>query len=65
MAEDKKLTGYPSIDKPWLKYFREADLNSELPQCSVYKTVFDNNKDYLKRYLDSKNPQKSDCPINS
>ena len=23
------------------------------------------NKDYLKRYLDSKNPQKSDCPINS
>ena len=48
MAEDKKLTGYPSIDKPWLKYFREADLNSELPQCSVYKTVFDNNKDYLK-----------------
>lgn len=23
------------------------------------------NKDYLKRYLDSKNPQKSNCPINS
>lgn len=23
--EEKKLTGYPSIDKPWMKYYK-ADL---------------------------------------
>ena len=22
-AEEKKLTGYPSIDKPWLKYYEQ------------------------------------------
>ena len=22
MSEEKKLTGYPSIDKPWLKYYK-------------------------------------------
>lgn len=21
--EEKKLTGYPSIDKPWLKYYKD------------------------------------------
>ena len=24
MSEEKKLTGYPSIDRPWLKYYREG-----------------------------------------
>lgn len=31
MSENKPLTGYPSIDKPWLKYYKpgaeEAALN--------------------------------------
>lgn len=31
--ENKKLTGYPSIDKPWLKYYREgaAEAASTIP----------------------------------
>jgi len=33
--EEHKLTGYPSIDKPWLKYYSEAAINAPLPECTV------------------------------
>ena len=33
---DKKLTGYPSIDKPWLKYYSEEAIHSPLPDGSMY-----------------------------
>ena len=26
-TKEKELTGYPSIDKPWLKYYKEEDRN--------------------------------------
>lgn len=32
----KKLTGYPSIDKPWLKYYSEEAINAPLPEGSLY-----------------------------
>jgi len=33
----KTITGYPSIDKPWLKYYGKASDTSELPSpdCSL------------------------------
>ena len=34
--EEKNLTGYPSIDKPWLKYYSEEAINAKLPECSMY-----------------------------
>ena len=34
--EAKKLTGYPSIDKPWLKYYSEEAIHSPLPDGSMY-----------------------------
>ena len=43
-------TGYPSIDKPWLRYFRDEDLKAILPTCTVYKSVYENNKDFSKNY---------------
>ena len=47
MIEQKKeLTGYPSIDKPWLKYYSEEAINTSLPECSIYEYMWDNNKDY-------------------
>ncbi len=47
MIEQKKeLTGYPSIDKPWLKYYSEEAINTPLPECSIYEYMWDNNKDY-------------------
>jgi len=46
MTEQKKLTGYPSIDKPWLKYYSEEAINIELPEKTLYQYIYDNNKDY-------------------
>ena len=34
--EEKKLTGYPSIDKPWLKYYSEEAIHAPLPEGSMY-----------------------------
>lgn len=41
-----ELTGYPSIDKPWLKYYSEEAINAPLPECSIYEYMYENNKDY-------------------
>ena len=43
---EKKLTGYPSIDKPWLKYYSEEAINAPLPECTIYEYLWENNKDY-------------------
>lgn len=42
------MTGYPSIDKPWLKYYSEEAINGKLPECSIYEYMYENNKDYPK-----------------
>lgn len=47
--EEKKLTGYPSIDKPWLKYYPEEAINTPLPECTMYEYILNNNQDNLKR----------------
>lgn len=39
-------TGLPSVDKPWLKNFDKEELEMELPECSVYSYIFENNKKY-------------------
>ena len=39
-------TGYPSIDKPWLKYYSEEAINAPLPECTIYEYMFENNKNY-------------------
>ncbi len=56
--EEKKLTGYPSIDKPWLKYYSEEAINAPLPECTIYEMLWQNNKDHLSdialNYLDRK-----------
>lgn len=43
----KEKTGYPSIDKPWMKYY---DLKGEklfLPKKSIYELAYEENKDNL------------------
>lgn len=34
MAENEK-TGYPEIDRPWLKYYPKSTLESDIPQCTM------------------------------
>ncbi len=43
---EKELTGYPSIDKPWIKYYSEEAINASLPEKTLYQYIYDNNKDY-------------------
>lgn len=43
----KELTGYPSIDKPWLKYFSEEALREPLPKCSLYDMLHKGNAEHL------------------
>ena len=47
MTEEKKITGYPSIDKPWLRYYSEEAINAKLPECTIYEYLWENNKDHL------------------
>lgn len=45
---EKQLTGYPSIDKPWLKYYSDDAINVLLPECTIYENLLESNKDYPK-----------------
>ncbi len=40
----QELTGYPSIDKPWLKYYSEEAINAPLPACTVFENIYTRNK---------------------
>ena len=39
--------GYPSIDKPWLKYYPEDKINFDLPEKTVYDFALDANQDNM------------------
>ena len=43
-----ELTGYPSIDRPWLKYYRIRPEEIAYPNKTLYQFVWDNNKDHPK-----------------
>ena len=47
MSTEKELTGYPSIDKPWLKHYTEETINAPLAECTVYEHVLKNNGNHL------------------
>ena len=44
---EKQLTGYPSVDKPWLKYYSDQSKESIIPECSMYDLIWKNNKNNL------------------
>ena len=46
MPNEKAPTGYPSVDKPWLKYYSEEAINAPLPESTIYEYLYENNKDY-------------------
>lgn len=47
--ENKQLTGYPSVDQPWLKYYSEEQINAPLPHMTAYE------------YLKTQNAGRLDC----
>ena len=48
--EEKKRTGYPSIDKPWLQYYSEGIQSNPLPENSLYGYLWEKNKDFTGRF---------------
>ena len=44
---EHELTGYPSVDKPWLKYYDKALTEEDIPKCSAFRMLYEKNKDYL------------------
>ncbi len=46
MYDSSDISGYPSIDKPWLKYYSKEAINNELTERSIYEYMYENNKDY-------------------
>ena len=38
-----ELTGFPSIDKPWLKYYSEEAIHTPLPQKTLCRYLYENN----------------------
>lgn len=45
--QTEKLTGYPSIDKPWLKYYDKEFFNIPIPAMNIYSYLKMMTKDYL------------------
>lgn len=43
------LTGHPSIDKPWLKYYTQEQIKTRMPKMTAYKFLYEQNKGYLGR----------------
>lgn len=44
--DSQAKTGYPSIDKPWLKYYDSEAINTPLPEGTMFEMIYKNNKDY-------------------
>ncbi len=54
----EKMTGYPSIDRPWLKYYPGGEADAVLPECTIYQYLYQQNKDFCEdtalNYFDRK-----------
>ena len=49
MKTKDEFTGYPSIDKPWLKYYSNKAISTPLPECSLYEYIRTRNLDNLSK----------------
>lgn len=41
--DNKMLIGYPSVDKPWLKYYSDEAEKAPFPKCTMYEYAYDKN----------------------
>lgn len=44
-----KLSGKPSIDRPWERYYSNEALNFKFPETTMYKFILEKNKNHLNR----------------
>ena len=43
---ENNMTGYPSIDRPWLKYYPKEAIDADIPTETIYEYLWENNKDF-------------------
>lgn len=43
MNTENRTTGYPLVDKPWLKYYPKEVINAEMPQYTIYEYIKQKN----------------------
>lgn len=41
------LTGFPSLDKPWLKYYPKDAISAKIPTKTAYQFIYEKNKEKL------------------
>ena len=46
--ETLKLSGYPTIDKPWTVNYNQKELGKEIPKRTVFQEVYNNNCSFPK-----------------
>lgn len=58
MTDQRQLSGYPSIDKPWLKYYSKEAAQATIPEKTLYQNILDHNCDNMDgtalQYFDTK-----------
>lgn len=47
MMTASSLVGYPSVDKPWMKYYTEKEIHAPLPECTIYDFLWESNKEHM------------------
>ena len=47
MNNEGVLTGLPSVDRPWMKYYSEEAVNVRLPQGTVYEYLYECNCEHI------------------
>lgn len=50
MPEERILTGYPSIDKPWLKYYSEEARRISIPNTTAFEFIRRCNENNMNSY---------------
>ena len=45
--ESKEITGYASIDKPWLKYYEIDPNDIKIPSVNIFEFIYIKNSYYI------------------
>jgi long-chain acyl-CoA synthetase len=45
--DNARQTGYPSVDKPRLKYYQEQNVNIPRPECKYVEYIWQRNRERL------------------
>ena len=55
---ERKMTGYPSAEKPWLSFYTDEAIHATVPQYTIFEYIWEQNKDRLDKvalnYVDRK-----------